>query len=82
MFDLLLLEFNNISFCMKSSFFYLMCSNDACQAVRAGLNVEIAPDLIANQLNVRKGALILQVLSNKLISTKEESGDITFCAMF
>ncbi|XP_042021609.1 protease Do-like 8, chloroplastic isoform X1 [Salvia splendens] len=31
------------------------------KVVRAGLNVEIAPDLIANQLNVRKGALILQV---------------------
>lgn len=43
--------------------------NDACQAVRAGLNVEIAPDLIANQLNVRKGALILQVLSNNLVLT-------------
>ncbi|KAL4332408.1 hypothetical protein GQ457_07G002720 [Hibiscus cannabinus] len=34
------------------------------KAVRAGLNIEIAPDLIANQLNVRKGALILQVPSN------------------
>ncbi|GFP96284.1 protease Do-like 8 chloroplastic [Phtheirospermum japonicum] len=31
------------------------------KVVRAGLNVEIAPDLIANQLNVRSGALILQV---------------------
>ncbi|KAL3629363.1 Protease Do-like 8, chloroplastic [Castilleja foliolosa] len=31
------------------------------KVVRAGLNVEIAPDLIANQLNVRNGALILQV---------------------
>ncbi|KAL8475674.1 hypothetical protein ACS0TY_028365 [Phlomoides rotata] len=29
--------------------------------VRAGLNIEIAADLIANQLNVRNGALILQV---------------------
>ncbi|KAL8231515.1 hypothetical protein R6Q57_001293 [Mikania cordata] len=31
------------------------------KVVRAGLNVDIAPDLIANQLNVRNGALILQV---------------------
>lgn len=31
------------------------------QVVRAGINVDIAPDLIANQLNVRDGALILQV---------------------
>ncbi|KAC9482321.1 hypothetical protein E3N88_45764 [Mikania micrantha] len=29
-----------------------------------GLNVDIAPDLIANQLNVRNGALILQVPAN------------------
>ncbi|XVF60523.1 hypothetical protein PTKIN_Ptkin08bG0054300 [Pterospermum kingtungense] len=36
------------------------------KAVRAGLNIEIAPDLIANQLNVRKGALILQVPSNSI----------------
>ncbi|MFQ6630613.1 hypothetical protein Gotur_009391 [Gossypium turneri] len=36
------------------------------KVVRAGLNIEIAPDLIANQLNVRKGALILQVPSNSL----------------
>ncbi|KAB2064401.1 hypothetical protein E1A91_A09G018500v1 [Gossypium mustelinum] len=36
------------------------------KAVRPGLNIEIAPDLIANQLNVRKGALILQVPSNGL----------------
>ncbi|XVF14252.1 hypothetical protein REPUB_Repub09cG0042300 [Reevesia pubescens] len=36
------------------------------KAVRAGLNLEIAPDLIANQLNVRKGALILQVPGNSL----------------
>ncbi|KAI3784824.1 hypothetical protein L1987_43930 [Smallanthus sonchifolius] len=34
------------------------------KVVRAGLNVEIAPDLIANQLNVRNGALILQVPAN------------------
>nr|XP_016508142.1 PREDICTED: protease Do-like 8, chloroplastic [Nicotiana tabacum] len=38
----------------------------ACQVVRAGLNIEIAPDLIANQLNVRNGALILQVPGNSL----------------
>lgn len=31
------------------------------KVVRAGLNVDIAPDLTANQLNVRNGALILQV---------------------
>ncbi|MED6184093.1 Protease Do-like 8, chloroplastic [Stylosanthes scabra] len=31
------------------------------KVVRAGLNVDIAPDLIANQLNVRNGALVLQV---------------------
>ncbi|MBA0877504.1 hypothetical protein Goshw_009984 [Gossypium schwendimanii] len=36
------------------------------KVVRAGLNIEIAPNLIANQLNVRKGALILQVPSNGL----------------
>lgn len=36
------------------------------KAVRAALNVEIAPDPIANQLNVRNGALILQVPGNSL----------------
>ncbi|CAK9178943.1 unnamed protein product [Ilex paraguariensis] len=36
------------------------------KVVRAGLNVDIAPDLIANQLNVRNGALILQVPLNSL----------------
>ncbi|KAI0499218.1 hypothetical protein KFK09_020121 [Dendrobium nobile] len=36
------------------------------KAVRAGLNVEVAPDLVANQLNVRKGALVLQVTANSL----------------
>ncbi|XP_052195674.1 protease Do-like 8, chloroplastic [Diospyros lotus] len=34
------------------------------KVVRAGLNVDIAPDLIANQLNVRNGALVLQVPGN------------------
>ncbi|KAG4969755.1 hypothetical protein JHK85_036176 [Glycine max] len=34
--------------------------------VRAGLNVDIAPDLIANQLNVRNGALVLLVPANSL----------------
>ncbi|XP_073142434.1 protease Do-like 8, chloroplastic [Henckelia pumila] len=34
------------------------------RVVRAGLNIDIAPDLIANQLNVRNGALILLVPSN------------------
>lgn len=33
------------------------------KVVRAGLNVDIAPDLIANQLNVRNGALVLKVSS-------------------
>ncbi|XP_027358955.1 protease Do-like 8, chloroplastic isoform X2 [Abrus precatorius] len=33
------------------------------KVARAGLNVDIAPDLIANQLNVRNGALVLQVKS-------------------
>lgn len=32
------------------------------QVVQAGLNVDIAPDLVASQLNVRNGALVLQVL--------------------
>lgn len=36
------------------------------KVVRAGLNIEIAPDLIASQLNVRKGALVLQVPANSL----------------
>ncbi|WJX65607.1 Protease Do-like 8, chloroplastic [Trifolium repens] len=36
------------------------------KVVRAGLNVDIAPDLIANQLNVRNGALILTVPKNSL----------------
>ncbi|KAH1215731.1 Protease Do-like 8, chloroplastic [Glycine max] len=36
------------------------------QVVRAGLNVDIAPDLIANQLNVRNGALVLLVPANSL----------------
>ncbi|XP_068638755.1 protease Do-like 8, chloroplastic isoform X2 [Aristolochia californica] len=34
------------------------------KVVSAGLNVGIAPDLVANQLNVRKGALVLQVPVN------------------
>lgn len=36
------------------------------KVVRGGLNVEIAPDLVANQLNVRNGALVLQVAGNSL----------------
>ncbi|KAK6129244.1 hypothetical protein DH2020_036953 [Rehmannia glutinosa] len=36
------------------------------KVVRAGLNVDIAPDPIANQLNVRNGALILQVPGDSL----------------
>ncbi|KAJ9561987.1 hypothetical protein OSB04_007147 [Centaurea solstitialis] len=34
------------------------------KVVRAGLNIEIAPDLVANQLNVRNGALVLLVPAN------------------
>lgn len=34
------------------------------KVVRAGLNVDIAPDLVASQLNVRNGALVLQVPGN------------------
>ncbi|KAJ1700180.1 hypothetical protein LUZ63_008692 [Rhynchospora breviuscula] len=34
------------------------------RVVRAGLDVEIAPDLIANQLNARNGALVLLVPPN------------------
>ncbi|KAL5725426.1 Protease Do-like 8 [Ranunculus cassubicifolius] len=34
------------------------------KVVRAGLNVDFAPDLVTNQLNVRNGALILQVPGN------------------
>ncbi|XP_074576815.1 protease Do-like 8, chloroplastic [Curcuma longa] len=36
------------------------------KVVRAGLNAEIAPDPIANQLNVRNGALVLQVPGNSV----------------
>ncbi|KAL1824526.1 hypothetical protein ACET3Z_011304 [Daucus carota] len=36
------------------------------KAVRAGLDVDFAPDLVANQLNVRNGALVLQVPENSL----------------
>ncbi|XP_009376263.1 protease Do-like 8, chloroplastic [Pyrus x bretschneideri] len=36
------------------------------KVVRAGLNVEIAPELVANQLNVRYGALVLQVPKNSV----------------
>ncbi|XP_027153123.1 protease Do-like 8, chloroplastic [Coffea eugenioides] len=36
------------------------------KVVRAGLNIEFAPDPVANQLNVRNGALILQVPQNSL----------------
>ncbi|CAI9283202.1 unnamed protein product [Lactuca saligna] len=34
------------------------------KVVRAGLNIEIAPDVVANQLNVRNGALVLLVPTN------------------
>ncbi|KAI4352582.1 hypothetical protein L6164_006819 [Bauhinia variegata] len=36
------------------------------KVVRAGINVDIAPDLIASQLNVRNGALIIQIPGNSL----------------
>ncbi|KMS99225.1 hypothetical protein BVRB_2g046640 [Beta vulgaris subsp. vulgaris] len=36
------------------------------KVVRAGLNIDFAPDLIASQLNVRNGALVLQVPQNSL----------------
>ncbi|GAV58113.1 PDZ_2 domain-containing protein/Trypsin_2 domain-containing protein [Cephalotus follicularis] len=36
------------------------------KVARAGLNVDIAPDLVANQLNVRNGALILLIPGNSL----------------
>ncbi|XP_074286565.1 protease Do-like 8, chloroplastic isoform X2 [Silene latifolia] len=36
------------------------------KVVRAGLNVDIAPDLVASQLNIRNGALVLQVPMNSL----------------
>ncbi|BBH00322.1 Trypsin family protein with PDZ domain [Prunus dulcis] len=36
------------------------------KVVRAGLNLEIAPELVANQLNVRYGALVLQVPANSV----------------
>ncbi|CAL9102513.1 unnamed protein product [Musa textilis] len=36
------------------------------KVVRAGLNMEIAPDLVANQLNVRNGALVLQIPENSV----------------
>ncbi|KAF3444787.1 hypothetical protein FNV43_RR14480 [Rhamnella rubrinervis] len=36
------------------------------KVIRAGLNVDIAPDLVANQLSVQYGALILRVPGNSL----------------
>nr|GLL26609.1 protease Do-like 8, chloroplastic isoform X2 [Ipomoea trifida] len=36
------------------------------KVVRAGLNIDFAPDAIANQLNVRNGALVLLVPGNSL----------------
>ncbi|GMH26968.1 hypothetical protein Nepgr_028811 [Nepenthes gracilis] len=36
------------------------------KVVRAGLDLDIAPDLVANQLNVKNGALVLQVPRNSL----------------
>ncbi|KVH92680.1 PDZ domain-containing protein [Cynara cardunculus var. scolymus] len=43
---------------------FLNGGQDSTSVVRAGLNIEIAPDLVANQLNVRNGALVLQVPAN------------------
>jgi len=39
----------------------ILFHNLSFKVVRAGLNVDVAPDLIANQLNVRNGALVLRV---------------------
>lgn len=55
----------------------------ACQVVRAGLNIEIASDLIANQLNVRNGALVLLVffVTMTLLGTvilQSKTNDISF----
>ncbi|PKA66632.1 Protease Do-like 8, chloroplastic [Apostasia shenzhenica] len=36
------------------------------KAVRAGLNIEVAHDLVANQLNVRNGVLVLQVPASSI----------------
>ncbi|GAB2268234.1 Protease Do-like 8, chloroplastic [Dionaea muscipula] len=36
------------------------------RVTRAGLNIDIAPDLVSNQLNVRNGALVMQVPGNSL----------------
>ncbi|KAM7278478.1 hypothetical protein ACFE04_005612 [Oxalis oulophora] len=36
------------------------------RVARPGINLEIAPDIIANQLNVRIGALVLQVPTNSV----------------
>ncbi|CAN8233116.1 unnamed protein product [Cochlearia groenlandica] len=36
------------------------------KVLRAGINIELAPDSVANQLNVRNGALVLQVPGNSL----------------
>ncbi|KAL8162636.1 hypothetical protein V2J09_014125 [Rumex salicifolius] len=41
-------------------------TTDSVWEIRAGLNVDIAPDMIANQLNVRNGALVMQVAGNSL----------------
>ncbi|CAN1195577.1 Protease Do-like 8, chloroplastic [Linum perenne] len=38
------------------------------KAVRAGLNLDIAADLVASQLNVRNGALILQIPGDSVAS--------------
>jgi len=36
------------------------------KVLRAGINIELAPDPVANQLNVRNGALVLQVPGKSL----------------
>lgn len=36
------------------------------KVLRAGINIELAPDQVANQLNVRNGALVLQVPGDSL----------------
>lgn len=40
-----------------------MVSLFICQVMRPGLNVQLAPEAVAQQLNVRSGALVLSVRS-------------------
>jgi hypothetical protein len=49
------------TFSLLISLDVIICFSRA-KVVRAGLDVEFAPDLVANQLNVRNGALVLLVI--------------------